>query len=202
METVAISKQIVDQLIKAGQDPEELTITYAGFYFRHIYMEWLSLLDAYPYEKAVDLYLKGSWNHPRFGLGPSFKAFVKNRKLEVNDIESFAKAMSEQWKGFPIRLDVLKVSDEEVIMENPTGFCPNPAFSPRSWDSYRDRAVYANVDGWQGTPACLTVPDVGYLNVVPSLKDKCEVEMLGAVCLGFPSCKWVIRKKKAKPASS
>jgi len=196
MEKMSISKQIVSELIKAGRDPKDLTIAYAGFYFRHLYMEWLALRNAYSYKKADDLYLKATWCHPDFGLGPSFKAFIEANKLKTQDIESFAKAVSEHWKGFPIRLDVIKVSDEEVIMENPTGFCPNPGLGPRSWDRYRDRAEYANVDGWQGTPSCFIVPNTGYFAVVPGLKDEYEFEMIEAVCLGYPTCKWAIRKKK------
>jgi len=191
----SISKQIVDGLIKSGRDPMDLTIAYAGFYFRHLYMEWLALKNAYSYEKADQLYQEATWCHPQFGLGPAFKAFVEANKLEVKDAESFARAVSEQWKGFPIRLDVIKVSDEEVIMENPTGFCPNPGLGPRSWDRYRDRAVYANVDGWQGTRIGFTEPTTGYL-AVSGLKDEYEFEMIEAICLGYPTCKWAIRKKK------
>lgn len=195
MEKISITNQIVDELVKAGRDPKDLTIAYAGFYFRHLYMEWLALKNAYSYEKANQLYQEATWCHPQFSLGLAFKAFVEAKNLETKDLESFARAISEQWKVFPIRLDVTKISDEEVVMENPTGFCPNPGFGPREWDRYIDRVEYANVDGWQGTQNCMIDPSTGYFAVC-GVKDKYEFEMLGAVCTGYPTCKWVIRKKK------
>jgi len=181
------SKEIVSEFVKRGKDPKDLLVTFTGSFFRYLFLGWRVLAEEYSYEKASELYRKFTWGSPECGEG--FRQVLNFLDYEVNDIESMGKASAAHYSGFPIPLDIVESNKERVVQQ--AKFCTNPAYSGRPWDRPLDQYEYHHVDGWLGTVDLYK----NYFKVA-GLENELDFHMEGALCTGFPCCRFVIERKK------
>ena len=182
-----MQENIVSELVKKGKDPKDLLPSYTGAFFRYLFLAWGALEEAYGYDKASELYRKFTWGSPECGDG--FREVVKQLDYKVKDITTMGKASAAHYSGFPIPLDIVESTEERVVQE--ASFCPNPAFNCRPWDRALDQFVYHHVDGWLGTVDLFK----NYFKVA-GLDKELDFHMEGALCTGYPRCRFVIEKKK------
>jgi len=180
-------KDIVAELVSRGKDPKDLLLSYAGSFFRYLFLAWRALEESYGYTEAVKLYHKFTWGSPE--CGESFRGVLKQLDYEVKDISTLGKASAAHYTGFPIPLDIVESTEERVVQE--ATFCLNPAFGARPWDRALDQFVYHHVDGWLGTVELYK----NYFRVT-GLDKELDFHMEGALCTGYPRCRFVIEKKK------
>lgn len=181
-----MEREIAAELVKRGKDPKDLLVEFTGTFFRHLFLAWRVLAETYNYEKASELYRKFTWASPECADG--FRQVLKGLDFEVNDIQTVGKAAAAHYDGFPIPLDIVESNDKRVVLEAP--YCTNPAFSGRPWDRPLDQYVYHHVDGWCGTVDLFK----NYYQVV-GLEKELDFHMEGALCTGYPRCRFVIEKK-------
>lgn len=182
-----MEKDIVTELVEKGKEPTDLLVSYIGTFFRYIYWGWRVLEEVYGYDKAHELYRKFTWGSPE--CGESFRQLLKQLDYEVKDITTMGKASAAHYAGLGIPLNIVESTKERVVQEAP--FCPNPAFGWRPWDRGLDQFVYHHVDGWCGTVDLFK----NYFKVA-GLDKELDFHMEGALCTGYPCCRWVIEKKK------
>lgn len=183
-----MEKDIVTELVEKGKDPTDLLVSYTGSFFRYLFLGWRVLQEMYDYDKADELYRKFTWGSPE--CGESFRQLIKQLDYEVNDITSMGKASAAHYAGLGILLNIVESTEERVVQEAP--FCSNPAFGWRPWDRGLDQFVYHHVDGWCGTVDLFK----NYFKVA-GLDKELDFHMEGALCTGYPCCRWVIEKKKS-----
>jgi hypothetical protein len=181
-------RDIVKTNIKLGKDPKSLLLTYTKTFFHQLFHYWLALRDAYGRDKADELYQVVTWGGPE--CGEVMKIVYDGAKMEVKDVESMAKAFSLLFKAAGVPLKLVKSSDDEAILE--ASFCPNPSYGRCQWDDLEDRTQYHRSDGWLGTVSEFN----NYLECI-GVKDKYELTVDEALCLGFPVCRFKIRKKES-----
>ncbi len=179
-------KDVVAELVNRGKDPKEMLVNFTGTFFRYLFLAWRVLEEEYDYDKASEIYRKFSWGSPE--KAQFFKLLVDGLDYEVNDITTLGKAAAADYDGFPIPLDIVESTEERVILEAP--FCANPSFGGRPWDRDLDQYVYHHVDGWCGTVDLFK----NYFKVA-NLENDLDFHMEGALCTGYPKCRFVITKK-------
>lgn len=182
-----MEKDLVAELVKRGKEPKDLLVSYTASFFRYLFLAWRVLAESYNYDKASELYRKFTWGSPECAEG--FRQVLKQLDYEVKDITTMGKAAAAHYSGFPIPLDIVESTEERVVLDAP--FCTNPAFGGRPWDRPLDQYVYHHVDGWCGTVDLFK----NYYNVV-GLDKELDFHVEGALCTGFPSCRFVIEKKR------
>jgi len=180
-------KDIVSEHINRGKEPKELLVTFTATFFRYLLLAWKVLEEEYSYDKASEIYRKFTWGSPE--KAEFFKQLVNSLEYEVNDIITLGKAAAADYDGFPIPLDIVESTEDRVVLE--ASFCTNPSFGGRPWDRPLDQYVYHHVDGWLGTVDLFK----NYFKVT-NLDDELDFHMEGALCTGYPRCRFVIEKKK------
>jgi hypothetical protein len=192
-------QEIIDDYIKLGYTPEIVAITFSKKFRRHLYRIWKVFKEVYGYQRGSELYNLAIW-----GGGERvnyFKKEVEKRGMTIKNTKDIADILAylhRECDNEPAF--VTKFDEDEAIVE--VGWCHNPAFSPRPWDlekpdGFLDRVEFSYVDCYLGTVRLFE----GYLQCIPGLEDKYEIEVAQTLNMGHPRCLFIVRKKGVKNES-
>jgi len=181
---------VLDEAVKYEEevlgDLEYQAYRWTYIFFRQIFQMFVVLKnETKDLEKANDLYMEACW------LGEDMmnavRDLIKQKGLEVKDLETMARLVIEHYKTFGIPVKVFEKTEDELVLGG--DYCPNPMFSVSSHDSYIDRAAFAQYDGWVGTDNLMNV----YLKATNA---PLGVVMQRTLCLGLGGCRFLFFRKK------
>jgi len=179
----------IDESMKMlGRTPEEQCVNNARLMYRHLFVVYTTLKEAYGIARAEELYWR-SWL-------PFLKQGIENakKKLGVKEIKGFedlAKVSQLAYLDFPCLSENVELTDDRIVQH--VSFCANPIYGPTPFDDYLDRADYYRVESWVLTKKLLDLY-VEAAGMTGQVDTRLEIVM----CLGDGHCTFVYEKKKEK----